>query len=102
MSDRNDAHSLFTSAGHGNNLHFSNNTCILLSNSHSGYSSDCNLAYNQTCSHNHVANPDGIIYVCNHTDLRKWIAEGHDPGTTVGKWPSNDAIIAQVKAILGM
>ena len=90
-------------AGYGNNLHFSNNTCILLSDSHGGYASDCELAFNQTCSHNQVANPSGVLYVCKeHIDLRKWLSEGHDPGTTVSTWPSNDAIIAQAKAILGM
>lgn len=85
---------------HGNNMNFTNATCIL-NDKDSGYASDCGLDFGQHVYGNKVYTSSGDASVCG-TTLSKWVAEGHDPGTTVGKWPSDQVVIDAARQMLGM
>ena len=50
---------------------------------------------------NQVFSQDGKLQVCG-MDFDKYQAEGHDKGTTLAPWPSNDAVVTMGKKVLGM
>ena len=43
-------------------------------------------------SGNAIYNEQGAMKACS-TTLAKWVAEGNDKGTTIAKWPSDDALL---------
>merc|ERR1712150_294093 len=69
--------------GTGNNLAFYNNTCVTYPK---GYRSDCVGKTPMNISGN-------AIYTVCGTTLKNWVAQGHDHGTTIQKWPTNEAVI---------
>ena len=68
---------------------FENNTCVTFGN---GYASDCQS--NMNVSGNADANQAGSMVVCSKQDLAKYISEGHDKGSSISKWPKDDALVA--------
>jgi hypothetical protein len=82
----------------GYNDGFYNNSCVFRQD----YPSDCfakGEGVGWEVHDNKVFSKDGTHDVCG-TTLPKWVAAGHDNGTTIGKWPANDALIAMGKALL--
>ena len=73
--------------GTGNNLAFYNNSCVTFDD---GYRSSC--VSNMNVSGNAIYNEQGAMKACS-TTLAKWVAEGNDKGTTIAKWPSDDALL---------
>jgi len=50
---------------------------------------------------NAVFSETGQCTVCGK-DLKDYVAEGHDHGSTVAKWPADAALVAMGKKVLGM
>jgi len=82
----------------GNNYAFYNNSCIV-NKDNSGYDSDCKMAFNQTCHDNTIFTKTGVVNVCN-TTLDKWVAAGHDSGSSQQAWPTLDALASMIRAKL--
>lgn len=73
----------------GNNLAFFNNTCVTFGN---GYGSDCQHEMPQIHD-NHIYNENGAMTVCGKHSLVDWVKSGHDAGTTIGKWPTDQSLV---------
>jgi hypothetical protein len=43
----------------------------------------------------------GNLTVCK-TSFKSYVAAGHDKGSTLGVWPSDDAVVSMGKKVLGM
>lgn len=83
-----------------------------------GYSSDCFMLGHQqfdssNISHNAVHSALPIMVPCLDTTapakgclvscpLEKWLAGGHDPGTTIGPLLPDEEVIAAARLLLGM
>lgn len=81
----------------GYNDAFFSNQCIFRQN----YGSDCGVSTGWEVHDNQVFSQDGKLQVCG-MDFSKYVAEGHDHGSSVAAWPSNSAIVAMGKKVLGM
>ena len=86
--------------GKGNNLRFVNNSCVLRSDH--GYDSDCGLPSGMIVEGNAVYTPGGKLTVCGNSSLSEWVAQGHDHGTTLHPMPTDDALIAMGRDLLGI
>jgi len=86
--------------GKGWSDRFINNSVVLLDPGR-GYSSDCQLAQDQQVSGNSVYIKNASLNVCG-TTLQKWVAAGHDNGTTIHDLPSDEALVQMGKDLLGM
>jgi len=82
---------------YGYNDGFYNNKCVFRSGS--GYHSDCNMATGWVIHSNQVYSSSGKLNACG-TTLKNWVSQGHDKGTTIGKWPSDDELIGWGRALL--
>lgn len=74
----------------GYNDGFYGNKCLVRSGE--GYKSDCNLETGWVVHSNQVYSSSGDLKACG-TTLSKWLAQGHDKGTTISKWPSDEELI---------
>ena len=83
----------------GFNDRFYGNDCVY----RQGYGSDCGVAAGPgwEVHDNHVYGQSGSLDVCG-TSLQKWVAAGHDKGSSVSKWPTDSALVAMGKKVLGM
>jgi hypothetical protein len=94
------------SGGSGFNDSFVNNTCIptALERNSNGYPGDCGrLAIGFRVANNSIHTLNGSIEICG-MDLQEW-QQSHpslEVGTTVSKWPSDDRLIAQARALLDL
>ena len=86
--------------GKGTNLRFVNNSCVLRGDH--GYDSDCSLPAGMEVSGNSVYSPGGKMSVCGGKPLDQWVAAGHDHGTTLHSLPTDDALVAMGKQLLGI
>lgn len=92
------------SIGYGDG--FVNNTCVYTES----YQSDCFTSSEQPSTgrgwkvhDNKVFSQSGVTLVCNNkVPLSDWVAKGHDTGSTSGKWPSDQELVAIAKRILGL
>lgn len=75
-------------------------SCVLVAKT-GGYASTCKLAPGMVVHDNAVYNQAGAMDVCG-TTLSKWVAAGHDEGTTMAKWPSDEALVAWGKQVLNV
>ena len=80
----------------GYNDGYVENTCIFTQS----YDSDCQVVAGFTVHDNRVFSKTGTLSVCG-MNFSQWQAEGHDKGTTVGVWPSDEAVVAMGWAVLG-
>lgn len=98
--DRYPGHSL------GFNDGFWNNSCVFTGS----YQSDCFTNPTQppmgrgwAVHDNRVFSANGQALVCNSTvPLKEWVANGHDQGSTVAKWPADEVLISWATALLNM
>ena len=81
----------------GYNDAFFGNKCIF----RTGYSSDCKVSAGWEVHDNTVFSQSGSAQVCG-MDFKAWQAHGHDPGSSIAKWPSDDDVIAMGRKVLGM
>jgi len=88
--------------GLGNNLRFVNNTCVLRSADRAVYHSDCNLPSGMQVSGNAVYIPGGNISVCGGVPLDEWVKEGHDKGSSMHPMPTDEALIAMARKLIGI
>ena len=97
------ADAYFDSAfGGGTNLWFVNNTCVFVPGSH-GYDSDCDLEAGMEVSGNALFVRGGNLSVCRpQVPFAKWQAEGHDRLSTLHDLPTDNALIAMGRALLGI
>ena len=86
--------------GAGNNLRFQNNSCVLRGDH--GYSSDCRLPAGMEVSGNSVFTPGGKLAVCGAKSLTDWVAQGHDKGSSLHGMPTDDALVAMGRELLGI
>ena len=93
--------SCFLTYGHGFGLNdgFFNNSCIFRTN----YPSDCFADKNEGVGFvvygNKVFSRSGNHNVCG-TTLAKWVAAGHDNGTTISHWPTDDELVDMGKRVI--
>ena len=68
-----------------------------------GYQSDCGIASGPgwQVHDNQVFSANGSLQVCG-SSFKAYQAQGHDEGSTLAKWPSDDALVAMGKKVLGM
>jgi len=83
--------------GTGNNLAFYNNKCVTYPK---GYRSDCVGKTPMNISGNAIYTDSGTMEVCG-TTLKNWVAQGHDHGTTIQKWPTDEELIKMGLAAIG-
>jgi len=76
---------------------FYNNKCVFRNGK--GYKSDCNLTTGWVVNNNTLFSSSGTVDVCG-TTLEKWVAAGHDKGTTISKWPTDDVLVQWGKKLL--
>ena len=83
----------------GFNDAFFGNQCIF----RQGYGSDCGVAAGPgwVVHDNSVYSQSGKLQVCG-TDFAKWVAAGHDHGSSVAAWPTDSEIVAMGRKVLGM
>lgn len=81
---------LLNFGGDGWNNVFTNNKCIF--RYPKGYHSDCDLPDGWVVHDNQIFTKSGALSVCG-TTLERWVAQGHDNGTTCEKWPSDEQIV---------
>ena len=81
----------------GYNDGFFENQCVF----RKGYGSDCKTNAGFVSHDNHVFSKSGTEDVCG-MPFKAYQAEGHDKGTTIAAWPSNAAVVAMGKKVLGM
>ena len=81
----------------GYNDGYTNNTCVFTG----GYNSDCKVDKSVDVRANRVFSRDGTLEVCG-VPFAEWQRQGHDPETTLGKWPADATLVAWAKAVLGM
>ena len=81
----------------GYNDAFYGNQCVF----RTGYKSDCGVTAGWEVHDNEVFSQSGDLQVCGE-DFAKYVAEGHDKGSSVAKWPADDALVAMGKKVLGM
>eukprot|EP00912_Choanoflagellata_sp_UC4_P000575 UC4_evm2s355 len=76
---------------------FYDNQCIF----RESYGSDCGVAAGPgwEVHNNSVYSSSGSLNVCG-TTLQKWVASGHDHGTTIARWPSDKEIVAMGRKTL--
>ena len=75
-------------------------SCVLVAQT-GGYASTCSLAPGMIVHSNAVYNQPGAMEVCG-TTLTRWVAEGHDDGTSIAKWPSDADVVAWGRRLLGL
>ena len=85
--------------GHGYNDAFYDNKCVFVAPT--GYSSDCNVSASWEVHDNEVFSRSGSLEVCGE-EFTKYVAGGHDRGSSVGKWPTDSVLISMGKKVLGM
>jgi len=85
---------------HGYNDGFFNNSCVFRNN----YPSDCfqpGHGVGWEVHDNKVFSASGQLNVCG-TTLSQWVAGGHDHGTTIAKWPTDEILVQAGKQVLGI
>ena len=46
--------------------------------------------------------PSTGMTVCGNSSLSEWVAQGHDHGTTLHPTPTDDALVAMGRELLGI
>lgn len=65
------------------------------------YGSDCGVSTGWEVHNNAVFSRSGKLEVCG-MDFEKYLAEGHDKGSSVAAWPTDEKLVAMGKTVLGM
>eukprot|EP00937_MAST-01D_sp_MAST-1D-sp2_P005490 g5490.t1 len=84
----------------GYNDGFWDNACVF----RNSYASDCfgkGKGLGWRVGNNSVFSESGNENICS-TTLSQWVKQGHDQGTTISKWPTDDALVAMGKRTLAM
>ena len=79
----------------GYNDGYYRNRCVFTES----YGSDCDVVAGWTVHDNQVFSKTGRLKVCGK-NFSEWQAEGHDKGTTVAPWPTDDYVVAMGKGVL--
>lgn len=82
----------------GYNDAFENNTCVF----RTSYGSSCGRDARFVVRANQVYSKDGTLKVCGgKVDFAEWQEQGHDVASSLGRWPSDAALVKQARELLG-
>ena len=85
----------------GHQDHFYNNYVVMNGDGDYGHGTTCSGPGMTVVYGNRIFTPKGNVTECGMS-LAAWQAKGNDKGTTAGKWPDDDDLIAAAKKALGM